>query len=457
MGSRRRRARRGHTRKDGETGPSGDAARRADRLGRAQQAHREGRLDEAERAYRSVLDDDPDDGDALHFLGLLMHQRGDDASCVTLIRRAIDAMPSSPHPLNNLGNVFVQAGRLDEAIEAFRSCLAIEPEHARAHNNLGTVLARQGQIPDAETEYRLAIAAEPDLVEAYTNLSNLLRSQGRTHEAATIASLAIIRDPRHARSWRLLGAAHETVGDMEKAADVYREWIAADPGNPIARHYLAAATGSNTPTRASDAFVEATFDGFAASFDSNLQNLDYRAPELITAVIREVIGEPGGNLAILDAGCGTGLCGPSVRAWANRLTGIDLSSGMLERAATRHVYDELEKAELTEWLAGTERLWDIILSADTLCYFGDLAPVVDAAGRALGADGLFVFTLEALEAGDGPMFQLRTGGRYAHSRGCVELVLRDAGFRSIDIVAARLRLEAGRPVNGWVVRAQHRA
>jgi predicted TPR repeat methyltransferase len=457
MGSRRGRARpaRGTTRRDHDAGRAGTAATSADRLAAAQGAHREGRLDEAERAYRSVLDDDPDNGDALHFLGVLLHQRRDDASSVMLLRRAIENLPASPHPLNNLGNVLVEADRPDDAIAAFRACIAIDPGYARAHNNLATVLAGRGRVPEAETEYRLAIAADPGLIEAYSNLSNLLQSLGRTEEAAILASRAIICDPRDARSWRLLGAAYETVGDSEKAAEVYRQWIAAEPANPIARHHLAAVTGSDVPARASDAYVEATFDTFAASFDSNLQNLNYRAPELIRATIHHVFGEPAGNRSILDAGCGTGLCGPLVRPWASRLTGVDLSSGMLARARERRVYDELEKAELETWLVGTERRWDIILSADTLCYFGDLGPVVDAANRALGADGLFVFTLETLAPESSPGYELRAGGRYAHSRNGVEQTLDAAGFASVEIDDETLRLEAGRPVRGCVVRARH--
>src|SRR5215471_10583944 len=64
------------------------------------------------------------------------------------------------------------------------------------------------------------------------------------------------------------------------AAQIYRAWLEEEPDNPIARHYLIACTGTDVPARASDAFVEAVFDRFAASFDSRLEGLLYRAPEL---------------------------------------------------------------------------------------------------------------------------------------------------------------------------------
>ena len=44
---------------------------------------------------------------------------------------------------------------------------------------------------------------------------------------------------------------------------------------------LAACTGRDVPARASDGFVERTFDSFAASFESKLAKLSYRAPALV--------------------------------------------------------------------------------------------------------------------------------------------------------------------------------
>ena len=53
---------------------------------------------------------------------------------------------------------------------------------------------------------------------------------------------------------------------------------------------------------------------------------------------------------MLDAGCGTGLCGPLIAPYARRLVGVDLSERMLAQARARDVYDELVKGELTAYL-----------------------------------------------------------------------------------------------------------
>ncbi len=93
------------------------------------------------------------------------------------------------------------------------------------------------------------------------------------------------------------------------------------------------------------------------------------------------------------------------------------------------------------------------MSADTLVYFGDLTDVIAAGARALRPDGLFVFTLEHA-AGDTAhaAYRLERHGRYSHGQTYVERLLTEAGLRP-TIAQAELRMEAGVPVAGLVVRA----
>jgi predicted TPR repeat methyltransferase len=160
---------------------------------------------------------------------------------------------------------------------------------------------------------------------------------------------------------------------------------------------------------------------------------------------------PAGTLDVLDAGCGTGLCGPLVRAHARTLTGVDLSARMLEKARQRGVYDQLHKAELTHYLTQHRERWDVVLSADTLCYFGDLDAVLAASHGALRPGGRLIFTVEALQGEQGVPFHLHPNGRYAHRHGYVGAAMARAGFDEIRIDGQVLRNECGEPVRGWLV------
>jgi predicted TPR repeat methyltransferase len=160
---------------------------------------------------------------------------------------------------------------------------------------------------------------------------------------------------------------------------------------------------------------------------------------------------PAKRLDILDAGCGTGLCGPLVAPYARRLVGVDLSERMLDQARGRSVYDELVKGELTAYLTGCAATFDVILSADTLVYFGPLEVVAGAAENALRPGGRLIFTVEKMaDGGEEDGYSLGTSGRYRHAREYVQRVLTAAGLRP-EIAAAELRLEAGEPVAGLVV------
>jgi predicted TPR repeat methyltransferase len=176
----------------------------------------------------------------------------------------------------------------------------------------------------------------------------------------------------------------------------YREWLELDPDNAIARFMLAAREGGAAADRAPDEFVRELFDGFADSFDKNLAVLDYRVPGLIEERIASNAMLRGRQLDVLDAACGTGLCGPFLRTLAKRLTGVDLSGAMLQKAALRKVYDELIEAELGSFLQDSPGRFDLIVCADTLVYFGSLGVITCAAANALAPRGILLFSLERL-------------------------------------------------------------
>ncbi|MCM5680913.1 tetratricopeptide repeat protein [Schlegelella sp. S2-27] len=426
-----------------------------DALRLAVELHRRGALDDAHTLYRRVLKLAPRNADANHFLGVLLHQKGRSEEAWPLIERSLALNGKLADWHSNAGNVLLEMGRLDDAARAYEHSAELAPERADIHNNIGVLQRARKCSGEAEAAYRRAIELNPQFADAYNNLGNLLSDRGQVPEALDLYREALKLKPGHPGARKMLGIGYYAQGLIDKAAEVYREWLEEEPDNPVAQHYLAACSGEQVPERASDAYVEDTFDRFANSFDAKLARLSYRAPQLIGEAVARVCGEPAKSLAVLDAGCGTGLCGPLLAPYASRLEGVDLSAQMLAKAEPRGVYDRLVKAELTAFIEQAPSAYDLIVSADTLCYFGDLAAVSAAAHAALRPHGTLVFTVEAL-AGEkvSEGFHLNPHGRYSHARDYVRRVLQQAGFEVLAIEAEPLRNENGKPVDGWVVAAR---
>ena len=213
-------------------------------------------------------------------------------AAIELISKAIARDPGQPGWYSNLGNVLVELGRLPEAADAYRKAIALEPRHADAYNNLGAVLRAQGRLDESAAAYLTAIELAPGHLDAHNNLGNLLSSRGRVREAIAYYCKAITLMPGHPEARKLLGIAYCMIGQVDAASEVYRNWLADEPDNPVARHLFAACSGREVPDRASDAYVETTFDAFAGSFDAKLQHLAYRAPQLIASALERASREP---------------------------------------------------------------------------------------------------------------------------------------------------------------------
>ena len=209
---------------------------------------------------------------------------------------------------------------------------------------------------------------------------------------------------------------------------------------------------SPAPKRA----VRAAFDKAADSYDAVASVQRAACDRLLQLATRSAHQPDHQPARILDAGCGTGLCGPLVKPHAARLTGVDLSVGMLQKAEGKGCYDHLYRIELGAFLAMPDEAaaWDVILSADTLCYFGPLEAVAAGARRALRPGGLFGFSVEDAgdRAPDGHL--LNPHGRYAHSAAYVRRCLEGAGFAVLGLDPAVLRTEGGKPVHGLIVVAR---
>jgi predicted TPR repeat methyltransferase len=381
----------------------------------ALQLHQQGRLAEAEALYRRVLRGAPTHFDALHLLGVVCGQTDRLDEALGLLNRALAQRPGSAPALNNLGNTLAQAGRHDDAVAAFNRALGLRPDDAKALRNRGTSLRALGRNPEALASLDAALALRPDYAEAIIGRAELL--------------LALQR--------------------RDEAVEAFRRALPLGVNTELIRYALASLGDEPVPGTAPAGYVQALFDGYAANFDQHLvENLAYRAPDLLAQALADAAPPSGGR--VIDLGCGTGLCGPHLRPLAQHLVGVDLSGAMLAKAREAGGYDELVQGDIVAALRGQAQPFDIVVAADVFVYIGDLAEVFSAVWAALRPGGVFAFSVEAHEAGQGD-YVLGPTRRYAHALAYLQRLAAAQGLAVHSTRQAVLRQQGTQAVQGHLL------
>lgn len=273
---------------------------------------------------------------------------------------------------------------------------------------------------------------------------------GRSAEAMAIYR-EILQSGDHVQALIGLGQCQMEAKQREAALDSFRRAAALAPQSTVIRHLIDMLGGGELPDRAPDDYLLWVFDGHADSFDAHLAALEYRGPQMIHRLVKDVWPTEAGRV-LLDLGCGTGLNAPLFRGFASHIDGIDLAPRMLQQALRRGGYDGLYKAEAHTFLQRPPRRYDAILATDVFIYIGRLEALFAAAHAALNDAGEMLFTIELGD--DAEDVRLMPSGRFRQSDRHVRVCAAQTGF---DILATGddvLRNEHGQAEAGRAYRMQ---
>lgn len=304
------------------------------------------------------------------------------------------------------------------ALQWLREAEAVDPGNVSVRYKIGLTLAHVGE--------------DKESIDIFTELLCLRPA----NPALLLARM---------RAYLHLNQAEEAIAD----GDVL---LSLEPGNETYQFYLDIAH-KRTPVTQPGSVVTGLFDGYAEGFDRHLVGqLHYKLPRDVAAMINHWHPDRQGD--VLDLGCGTGLLGLCLGPINGVLVGVDLSAQMIAQASMHRVYDSFHQVNLLDALRATpENLYHVISALDVLIYVGSLDTVIPDAYRILLSGGRFVFSCEA-GLDQGPDYSLQMSYRYCHSRSYVLRLLDEAGFGNVEVVERVLRVEAGEPVQGFLVTAQ---
>lgn len=229
----------------------------------AVKAHFSGQLDEAERAYLSILERFPDDPRATHLLGLVYFNRGQLEPALPLLQKSLQLAPDVPEFHNNVALFCRSVGRPTDAVAHLQKAIQLDPNSLAAYENLGLVLeglndqagaaaayekalqldanhpnarARLGwtlwrlnRPADAVVQWQQAIQNLPTNGQAHDGLCVSFAQMGRVDEAILHGQQATQLDPQNPETWLNLGGALAAQSRYDEAIASLEQSIALNP------------------------------------------------------------------------------------------------------------------------------------------------------------------------------------------------------------------------------------
>jgi len=185
----------------------------------------------AVRAYRRVIELEPDSALAHQGLGLALFEMRDFDLAAVHLQSAADLDPTLWRPYNTLGIIADRSERYDDAIAFYSEAIKIQPRMASIRNNRGYSRYLAGDFDAARLDFLEAIEIDAEYDRAWRNLG-LVFARDQDFERALLAMANAI--PRHI-ALNDIGYVAMLDGNFGAARKFFEDAILESP-----RHYQVA-------------------------------------------------------------------------------------------------------------------------------------------------------------------------------------------------------------------------
>ena len=221
---------------------------------------------------------------------------------------------------------------------------------------------------------------------------------------------------------------------LDEAEFYFRQTLELNPDMLEAQYMLANMGKGNSPIRAPYSIILEHFESLAPVYEEQyIKAMDYKGVNELYDILHPMLNAKTGY-ALLDLGCGTGLCGKAFREHVNYMRGVDFSPAMMQHAYEKYsgvtkIYDNLIQADIYDYLPKEERnRYDIITLSGVCNYMGDLTLLFREAATILKPSGWLALTVELGEENDYEI--MRNLGRYRHSKTYLKMLADTHGLES---------------------------
>jgi tetratricopeptide (TPR) repeat protein len=145
-----------------------------------------GRLEEAERKCRKILEQDPGHLQANLMTGIAAARSSRELEAVNCLAIVLEQEPDNTEALKWMAGAMNRMGRFAEAIPFAQRALAVGPDDFAVLLALGQALAMSGRIEDSVEIFQRAVRVGPKREAAYRSLYQSLIALGRRQEARAV-------------------------------------------------------------------------------------------------------------------------------------------------------------------------------------------------------------------------------------------------------------------------------
>lgn len=169
----------------------------------------------------TALSIDPSNPRTLIYQGQVYYRLNRWQEAESAFRRVLQERPNYWLPYNELGFTLYSQGKYSAALDAYRAASLAAPKNAMALNNVGSLYQLLGNFPQAEDALNRSLALKPSGSAAAT-MADVLRSQGKYTEALAFALKSVALKPTEPDNWLELGDCYLSLrGHSDEAKDAY--------------------------------------------------------------------------------------------------------------------------------------------------------------------------------------------------------------------------------------------
>ncbi len=441
------------------------------------EAHKAGKVREADQYYTAILQAQPKHPDANHNMGVLAVGVGRVDQALPFLKTALEANPSIEQYWLSYIDALIKLDRLDEAKsvlyqakstgvkgdafdqlekllnedgedipfnkrealltlfkrQKFKDALKEAsplldkfPNSSFLHNIYGGILKELGQFDEAILAFKKAISIKRDYAAAFHNMGNAFHDQGNLQDAIQGYQQALELNPDLFDTMLMLGKCNKKLGLISESLHYFELASTRDPDDISGVSLELAALGlkampAKTPANFMKEFYRKRSDTWDASQKYNGHNL---IKDAFTQTFKA-----DEQLKILDLGCGTGSLASFLRPYAETLDGLDSSSDMIKIAEKIELYDTLIEDDMETHLEKNLIKYDCIIAAAVFIHFCDLRDILSTLKERLTKSGKIIFSVfETTEKEK----EINDFLMYAHSKTYIHNLAETLGFKIIS-------------------------